>query len=389
MQRANDLYLICELSRLGPEALLHAAGLRSSQRTLSKVHVRALRQPGIHPVGVVHMTDGLVRTSLFAKVQKADYDGAQNLERELHFLSNVAPLITAENPALRSPLPIAYYPEQRLLLMEFIPGDSLKHHLFDIKFGINPADRPDLAQMLQCAGRWLGSFHRLTLQRAYGNPLEWVLQEFDNKRTKEAFLLYSQKDTYDEMLSILMRCLDLKPKFRRNLCNVHGEFTPIHVMVAGKAIYVVDFGNSRLGYAYEDVGLFASFYDCLLPWRIVAGSIRIRLEMQKELFLRGYFEQSPAAFNAGDRAIMRWVRFISFARMLNGGQRRYSGWGKWAYSRLTLGTLRERFTTLCGAELVALRGMHLDIFNEDSHTEQEASCPVCRRPADIGHSISE
>lgn len=383
MQRANDLYLFRELSRLGPDALLGAAGLKPLQEAGSRVYVRSLRQPGIHPVGIVHLTDGPVRLSLFAKVQKADYRGFQSLERELHFLSNVAPLITAENPALRSPLPVAYYPEQRLLLMEFVPGDSLKHHLFNVKFGIDRISRTELAELLRCAGRWLGSFHRLTLQGDSSNPLEWLLQEFEAKRTMEAFLFHSQKSSYDEMLSILKRCLDLNPEFRRNLCNVHGEFTPIHVMVASDAIYVVDFGNSRLGYPYEDVSFFAGFYDCLPPWRIAVGSMRIPLATQKQLFLSGYFEQRPA-FNAGDRVIMRWVRFISFARMLNARQDRSTGWGKWAYSRLTPRMLRKRFAALCHTELAALRAVRPDIFNEDSLVEQGAGSVACGSSAGAG-----
>jgi aminoglycoside phosphotransferase (APT) family kinase protein len=334
------------------------------------------------------MTDGLIQIALFAKVQKADYRGAQNLERELHFLSNVAPLIAAENPALRSPVPIAYYPEQRLLLMEFVPGESLKHHLFNIKFDLNPVGTGNLAELLQSAGRWLGSFHRLTLQSTRGNPLEWLLHEFDSKRTKEAFLFYSQKNIHDEMLSILKKCLDLNPKFQRNLCNVHGEFTPIHVMVASDAIYVIDFGNSRLAYPYEDIGLFTGFYDGLPLWRVAAGSMRIRLPIQKELFLSGYFEQCPAAFHTSDWAIMRWVRLISFARLLNAGQPRSSGWGKWMYSRLTQQTLRKRFRTICDIELAAMRDIHPDIFNENSLAPRNSGCAAWNSP-DIDRLASD
>lgn len=387
--RANELYLDSVLSALGSEALVKAAGLSVSQQTRSKVHVQALSRPGIHPVGVVHITNGLVSTCLFAKVQRADYSGAQNLEREVRFLSDVAPLIAAENPALRSPNLIAYYPAWGLLLMEFVPGHSLKHHLFGITLSINRTNRRILVELLQCAGRWLGSLHRLTLrQGACGNPLEWLLQKFDSRQTMEAFSLYSLTDKYDEMVSILRRCVDRKPQFRRNLCSVHGEFTPIHVMIVGETIYVVDFGNSKLGYVYEDVGLFTSFYDCLLPWRSAAGSFRIRLDLQKELFLRGYFEQSPAAFNEADRAIMRWVRLISSARMLNGRQRKDANWGKRAYSWLALGTLRERFTTLCDAELEGLREMRLDIFDEGPCGVQGSRCAPCEGSAGITHLAS-
>jgi tRNA A-37 threonylcarbamoyl transferase component Bud32 len=374
--KTNDPYLTGVLSRLGRKTLLDLAGLKSSESPGSKAYVRPLSQPGVHPVGVIHMTDGMATASLFAKAQKADYHGGQSLENESNFLSNVAPLIAAENPALRSPLPVAYYPDRGLLLMEFVPGNSLKHHLFDLTFNRHGA--PNLGELLQHAGRWLGSLHRLTLNAAYGNPLDWLVHEFDKERTREAFILYSLKDSYVEMLSILKRCQTLNPRFQRNLCNVHGEFTPIHIMVANEAIYVVDFGNSRLGYLYEDIGLFEAFYDSLLPWRAFVGSYRIKLQVQKQLFLRGYLEQSPAPFSGADKAIMRWVRLISFARMLNGGQRRYDGWQKWAYSSLALRALRDRFTQACCDELIALRRLPMDTFDAEVDSSAGSDCASCR-----------
>jgi tRNA A-37 threonylcarbamoyl transferase component Bud32 len=389
VERPNNSYLIDVLSRLGPEALLHVAGLRSDQPKPPKVRVQPLSRPGIHPVGAVHITDGVVRTSLFAKVQTPQYSGVQSLEREVHFLSDVAPLIALEDPRLRSPLPIAYYPELGLLLMEFVKGHSLKHCLFDANLAIGRKNECNLAELLRCAGRWLGTMHSLTLQQgAYGNPLEWLLQEFENSRTVEAFSLYSLRAEYTEMLSILQKCVSLKPMFRRNLCNVHGEFTPIHVMVADEAIYVVDFGNSKLGYRYEDVGLFAGFYDCLQPWRAAAGSLRIKLDVQKSLFFHGYFEHSASPFNDADKAIMSWVRLISFARMLNGWQQRYNGFGKRAYCWLTLGTLRDRFTLACRTELEALRDMQVNIFDERDCAEQQAGSEHCERSADITHTTT-
>jgi tRNA A-37 threonylcarbamoyl transferase component Bud32 len=361
-QRTNDLYLIRLLSGLGCKTLLDVAGLRHSETRRSKAYVRPLSKVGVHHAAAVYITDGLESTTLFAKAQQAGYRGTQSLARELEFLSNVAPLITAENPILRCPLPIAYYPDPGLLLMEFIPGNSLKHHLFD--FTVGRHKQLDLAALLQHTGRWLGSLHRLTLATAYGNPLEWLLREFNNERTLEAFALYSLKDNHEEMLSILKTCLVLNPHFQRRLCSVHGEFTPIHVMVANEAIYVIDFGSSRLGYLYEDIGLFQAFYDSLQPWRAFMGSYRIELQEQKDLFLRGYSEQSSPIFTAADIAIMRWVRLISLARLLNGRQRRYSGWQKWMYSRLALRTLRKRFIEACATELNALREIPLDIFDE-------------------------
>ncbi len=280
------------------------------------------------------------------------------------FLSHVAPLITARNPYLRAPRPIAYYPDSGLLLMEFIPGHSLKDHLFDMKFGTKARQGINLAQLLQLSGAWLGHLHRSTVQRESGNPLEWVLQQFTNERTVDVFLRYSQKDSYDELLSILRACIDHNPEFDRNLCMVHGEFTPIHVMVSGEAIFVVDFGYSKLGYPYEDVGLFTGFYDCLLPWRRAVGGMRLPLEKQKSLFLKGYFEQAPLKFDPADMAIMRWVRLISSARMLHRALRRSDGLGKWAYSRLGQRIAGSNFAALCREELAALREARA-VFDEE------------------------
>lgn len=375
MQRENDLYLRCVLSQLEPSSLLDVTGLTFDHAVRPEIRVRPVSEPGIHPTGVVQITDGCVKTSLFAKVEKADYNGCQLLEQELHVLTSAARLVSEENPALRSPIPVAYYPERRLLLMEFVPGESLKHYIFDIR--APRTARRDPAELVRQAGRWLGSFHRLTLGSVSGNPLEWLLQEFDSTRTLEAFVVYSLRDAYDELLVILHRFLDLNPAFQRKLCNVHGEFTPIHVMVTEDAIYVVDFGNSRVGYGYEDVGLFDCFYECLLPWRALIGSRRMKLQMQREVFLRGYFEQAPARFGAADEAIMRWVRLISVARILHGGQSRYSGWSRWAYSRLALRSLKDRFTQLCHTELSALRNLQRNTFNEDPAAEQRLNSAAC------------
>jgi tRNA A-37 threonylcarbamoyl transferase component Bud32 len=364
----NETYLNRVISELGPETLAEVAGLPSSQTAASQVRVRTVSHPGIHPVGVAQIRNGSASAFVFAKVQRTDYSGHQTLERELQFLSEVGPLISAENPALRCPAPIAYYPERGLLLMEFVSGRSLKHHLFDINYRISSAGSLSLAQLLQNAGQWLGRLHRLTMRSDTGNPLEWALSELERPRTVDIFHRYSQKDSYEELLTILRRYLDRNPGFSRNLCQVHGEFTPIHVMVAADAIYVVDFGNSKSGFVYEDVGLFTGFYDCLLPWRAAAGAIRLNLEKQKEVFFKSYLEQAPVAFGPPDIAIMRWVRLISSARMLEGSGRRYKGFGNRAYLRLTQRILNNAFAALCREELAMIRNIPMEIFDEEPYS---------------------
>ena len=392
VEKANELYLSAVLSGLGPEALVEVSGLSPSGRGRPSVHVQSLSRPGIHPVGVVHVSNGTESIALFAKVQRSDYRGAQNLEREMRFLTDVGPRIAAENPALRCPAPVAYYPERGLLLMEFVPGESLKNLLFELKIELGASAKTSLARLLQCTGRWLGSLHKVTRQEDTGNPLEWVLQEFENKRTQEVFQRFSHLTEYQEFLSILRKCLAQNPGFRRNLCRLHGEFTPIHVMIGENAIYSVDFGNNKLGYVHEDVSLFMSFYDCLLPWRAAAGTMRIGLAKQKELFLNAYHDQASRSFGPADEAIMSWMRLICFGRIFEGGDRRYKGMSRLFYSAVALRSLRASFTSICHAELTSLRALSPDAFGVDSAhgpRPERASSERSERPGGIFPSSLE
>lgn len=365
MSKANEIYLNKVLSELGPEALAGVAGLAASTPPArTQLRVRTVGHQGVHPVGVAQVTSGHASARMFAKVQRPDYRGAQTLEREMHFLSDVGPRIAAEDPALRTPRPIALYQDRGLLLMEFVPGQSMKHHLFHVQYGLH-AGSASATQLLRSSGQWLGRLHRLTQQSTTGNPLEWLLYELERARTADAFSRHAQEAIHDELLSILGRFLKRKPDFRRHQCQVHGEFTPLHVLVAGDAIYVVDFGTSTTGFVYEDVGLFTGFYDCLLPWRAAVGAMRINLMQQKQIFLDAYFGQAPARFGPADIAIMRWVRLISSARMLDGTVRRYTGGGKQAYHRLARRILRDRFAANCRAEIAELRNLPPGLFDEE------------------------
>jgi aminoglycoside phosphotransferase (APT) family kinase protein len=360
---------------MGADALMQIAGMTPTGSQPYRIEVRAASQPGIHPAGVVHLTNGSSGMMLFAKVRKQGYSGAQSLERELHYLSDVTPLIAAQDPRLRAPRPVAYCPHSGLLLMEFVPGRSLKQHLFGVSNVRAQGGSAMLADSLRSAGRWLGYLHRLTRQSACGNPLEWLLQEFDQMRTAEAYGLYSLTGAYREMLSLLESCLARNPNFRRKLCSVHGEFTPLHVIRAHDAIYVIDFGNSAAGYPYGDLSLFTTFYDCLLPWRAAIASRPLRLELQKNLFLSGYFERSGSVFTDADNAIMRWARMISFARTLSERQRRYTRWKNKAFAWVTVGALRQRFTAACNAELRELRKLPVDIFDQQGPLDPPPARP--------------
>ena len=92
---------------------------------------------------------------------------------EHRLLTEVAPLISAVNPAVRCSLVVAYDPKQPLLMLEMIDGRDLK----SVLFGRGPAPGPrELLALLGLCGGWLARFHALSSRRGAGRaaPPGWT-----------------------------------------------------------------------------------------------------------------------------------------------------------------------------------------------------------------------
>lgn len=335
-------------------------------RGADRLNVRSLSRSYIHSVGIVEL-EGTNRRC-FAKAKKELYVG-QDLRAEADFLSRIAPLITAQNPLLRSPAVIGYYGEQNLLMMEWIDGHSLKEHLFDFRY----RGQKDMARSLRLAGEWLGRLHRLSRQAKSSNPIDDFLEYFESSFIADFFRRHSLETYHSEILKSIDIRRQRNPDFRRNLSMTHGEFTPLHVLVSGQGIYVVDFGNSRPGFPLEDAALFIGFWDSLMPWRLGMGTLRLGAEDPKKLFLDSYFKAADEHFGVADSVLMRWLRIKAFLRLLTSWNEKMSSvprvvqtsfWNYWFLPRFVSACREElsnlnKAPTLLADEIVELQPEHV------------------------------
>jgi Ser/Thr protein kinase RdoA (MazF antagonist) len=315
------------------------------------VRVRSLPRSGVHPVAAVEIGRNGTVLRCFAKGDVANYQGPQRLETEDHILRHIAPEIWKANPRARCPQVLAFFPDHKLLLLEIVEGKSLKELLFDVG-----ATRIDISDLLALAGEWLGRFHAMTRQEQ-ADPFVWLKSTFAEKKVRDAFQECGVSELYSPMEGLLQQFAREYPDFRLPLCQLHAEFTPLHVLVKDDAIYVIDFGSSRTGFGYEDVALFTSFFDSLLPWRALAGFLRLPLAQQKRTFLESYLRHSEQTFGSPDEIVMSFARLQAMAHYASCREPIPSPWPAALYARVGRQWVHRRFAALARRELAFLQQM--------------------------------
>jgi tRNA A-37 threonylcarbamoyl transferase component Bud32 len=315
----------------------------------SAVKISPLAHQTMHEVATVEIGQNGSAVRFFAKCDLVDYDGPQRLETEDYVLRHIAPEITQGNARTRCPQVLAFFPERKLLLLEMVEGKSLKELLFDM--GSTQSNLPDL---LALTGEWLGRFHALT-EVEQANPFEWLEGSFAQPKVQNVFRNCGVADVYPALAQLLQQFRLDYPDFRRPLSRLHSEFTPLHVLVRKDVIYVIDFGSSRLGFGYEDVAMFTTFFDILLPWRAVAGSLRLPLAQQKDIFRESYFAHRQLTFGVPDNIVMRFAYLQAMAHHESCRETIPSSTAAAIYATAGRSWVRRRFAALARRELAYLR----------------------------------
>ena len=236
----------------------------------------------------------------------------ERFARETWLLTEIAPRIAAKNPRARCPAVLAADPDRQVLLLEMVPGNSLKSRLF----GVGRVARPDdTAALLRLCGEWLAQFHALTRSPEDGNPFDWVIARLDVEWTRWVFERYAGHDAFSEMCALAQRARGRYADFRRPLCWVHGLFGPHHVLVHEGSIYVIDLESSHLGYPYEDLAFFSTSQEMFVPWRRGLGTWRMKATERHEIFVAGYFGHA-VSLTPPEAVIMRFARLLALVRFL-------------------------------------------------------------------------
>jgi len=283
------------------ERIVACLPLAPGPATLGLIPVRAR---SVHEIAILEVRRPTGNARYFIKASVPGYAGKQDLEIEAQLLAQWGPSIAALNPRTRCPQLLAFFPADKLLLMEYIDGVPLKSMLFNLPFSYG------LQRLLTLSGEWLGSFHRQS-QEGQANPFDWLWEAMNSEIMERTFGPIST--LYTEAIGLLKTFRDRHPQFQRPLCQIHGEFTPLHILVQQDAIYVVDFGSSRRGFAYEDLALFSTFYDGLMPWRRLT-SLRYPFARQNRSFLNSYNAHCGRPLDGTDEVVASFARMLAMAR---------------------------------------------------------------------------
>jgi tRNA A-37 threonylcarbamoyl transferase component Bud32 len=342
------------VARCQSEILAGVMPCEPGLQQLASVRIWPIEERSVHEIAALEVVRPPRSAYYFAKATVPGYSGKQDLASESQILAQVGPRIAALNPKTRCPQVMAFFPEEKLLVEEFIQGQSLKALLFDFLPG-----RADVQAMLKLSGEWLAHFHNQTRQ-GQANPFEWLGEEIHGRGFADTFRRCSISELYPVAVRLLRHFSKQYSSLCRPLCQVHGEFTPLHIMVQNDALYVIDFGSSHCGFAYEDLARFSTFCDGLLPWRWAIAALRFSIAQQTDSFLKSYAEHAGLVPSSEDDVVTRFARLCAMADQQLSWERQPRNYREKGPLRIRRMWMRRRFASLVRRELSHLERLAQD-----------------------------
>jgi hypothetical protein len=329
--------------------ILAGITLHEPQSVPATVRVCPIEERSVHEIATLEVAGSSAVACYFAKATVPGYAGSQDLAAESRILADLGPRMAALNRKTRCPAVIAFFPEEKLLIEEFVRGQTLKALLFDF-----PPAHADLGRLLSLSGEWLANFHRST-QRGYANPLDWLWGEIHSRQLTDAFRRCSIPELYPVVVQLLRHFRQQYPNLYRPLCQVHGEFTPLHIMVQNEDLYVIDFGSSHRGFPCEDLARFSTFYEGLLPWRGAIALLRFPVARQINVFLESYAAHAGFLANLEDDVVNRFARLCAMAHQQLCWEREPRSYREKGPLKIRQIWTRRRFASLARRELTHLQ----------------------------------
>ena len=182
--------------------------------------------------------------------------------------------------------PIAYLPEEQLLITEAFEGKSLSElmlsHLRGWSFGER---KKKIEQHIYMSGEWLKSFQSDTLQEA-SVPLSHMEFFASVKEMLKVLNRFGLQGIFETTaLERIEEGLGRIAGETVNHVGCHNDFTPQNILVNKGELAVIDFARFATDSNYEDLALFIV---ALEGYKSIIGISKGKVEILKEAFVRGY-----------------------------------------------------------------------------------------------------
>jgi aminoglycoside phosphotransferase (APT) family kinase protein len=214
--------------------------------------------------------DAPERGTLFAKLYGGDG------ERAFHVATQVAEWLAEHGDGVTSLRPLAYLPEDGVVLYRQIFGEPLSRHL----------RRPsqDVARSLKSVGVALHALHNLPQKHVGPLRVQDFAEELRQVRQSSEHLPVLLPSVGAVLKAILERASELHEQLPREQPTfTHGDFISDHVWVTHEGLTFIDFDNRCLADPALDVGKFLADLQLLYLNNGQQG-----VEQAQEQFLAGY-----------------------------------------------------------------------------------------------------
>lgn len=222
----------------------------------------------------------LADPSDYAEKHACEFRALERVHERLHDVGD---------PRLRAVRPLAHDADLRALIMEHVPGGSLRTHL-NPAAAWHPARRADVERSLTTAGAWLRMFHGLPAEEAPAR--RGSAQAFRDDLDAYIDFLASRTRVPDEIAGLVATAGAVADDLLADTRLVvnHGDCAPRNFLVDGGRVAGIDMiGRWRVP-CVEDIGYFLLSLRLVGP-RVASGGVAYppgMLERWCSAFVTGY-----------------------------------------------------------------------------------------------------
>lgn len=266
--RMSDSYYVGDVvTRISSPADARTIGRQKSRYAVSCIRYR----PGRRHVLRYDSLDSPECGTLFAKM----YAGEKGA-RAFHVATVVADWYGQCGNGITSLRPLAYLPEDAVVLYRRILGESLSQHLQN--------SGQSAGKNLRAVGAALRALHKVPLEVVGPLKLHDLAAEIKQIRRSCEHLPTLLPPAADTIKAMLARAIELDERLPKEQPTfAHGDFISEHIWVSAAGLVLIDFDNCVLADPALDTGKFLADLDLLYANHSLQG-----VEEAKELFVAGY-----------------------------------------------------------------------------------------------------
>ena len=206
-------------------------------------------------------------------------------EQQFSALERCHPDMTDTSPQLKVPKVFLVNTQHRLLVMEWIDGTSLLHHLW------NPVMKKQLsAAYLYQVGAWLRKYHDLSHPKSSHIVIAEYLKLL-NKNNGDSVSTASSRSVFFQSVFDFLQHLEEKGTVLPTMdAVVHGDFTPANILLADDRIYGLDIWGTVRRPIYHDVCRMIVYLAIAYPFYMVGNIFTKQASLTSKIacFVEGY-----------------------------------------------------------------------------------------------------